>query len=246
MTAAILNEHKIIWEEKPVLRAVYHDYYQRILVHIKPGITLEIGGGTGNLKNYLSAVTSTDILSMPWLDAACDAQSLPFKDNSFDNIVAIDVLHHIERPVRFFEEAQRVLKEGGKIILLEPAITKISWFFYNFLHPEPVLLEVDPLLDAPLSPNRQPFDANQAIPELIFGKFHPQFSQCFPKLVLTHKFYLSLWVYPLSGGFRKWCLIPTFLVNALLRFENYLSQTIGKHIGFRLLTVNQKRSEHAL
>ena len=240
MTTEILNEHKIIWEEKPVLRAVYHNYYQRILAHTNEGESLEVGGGTGNLKNYLGQVTSTDILQMPWLDATCDAQFLPFKNKCFDNIVAMDVLHHIERPTRFFKEVERVLKDGGRLILLEPAITKVSWFFYHFFHPEPVILNTDPLIDAALDPNRLAFDANQAIPELLFGKFKKQFSEHFPNLALTHKTYLSLWVYPLSGGFRKWCLVPKFFVNFLLRIEYYLEKFLAKHIGFRMLIVIQK------
>ena len=127
---------------------------------------------------------------MPWLDTTCDAQSLPFKDKSFDNIIAMDVLHHIERPIRFFKEVERVLTKNGKLILLEPAITKISWIFYHFFHPEPVDLKGDPLTDAPHDPNRTPFDANQAIPELLFGKFHKAFSNHFPNLLLRHKEYL--------------------------------------------------------
>ncbi len=236
MSIELLNIHKIIWQEKPVLRAIYHDYYQRILKLINQGNTLEIGGGTGNLKDYLPNVISTDILRMPWLDVSCNAEALPFADGSFDNIIAIDVLHHIEIPMNFFKEAQRVLKPGGKIIMLEPAITKISWIFYHFFHPEPVILNSNPfLIDKPSDPNKEPFDANQAIPELIFGKFYQQFRHCFPKLILQKKKYCSLWAYPLSGGFRKWCLIPHNLVKFLLKIEYILENILAKHIGFRIL-----------
>ncbi len=243
MTAEVLQEHDIIWTKKPVLRAVYHDYYQRMLAFIKPGNTLEIGGGIGNLKQYLNNVTSTDIVSMPSLDATCDAQSLPFADESFDNIVAVDVLHHIERPIRFFSEAQRVLKPGGSIIFLDPAISKVSWFFYHFFHPEPVDFTTDPLIDAPLDPNRKPFDANQAVPELIFGKYQKKFQSLFPKLSILEKQYLSLWIYPLSGGFRPWCLIPQSCATFFLKVESYLEKFLGKYLGFRILIVLQKDTE---
>src|SRR5258708_5132082 len=113
-----LDEYRIIWERKPVLRAIYHDYYQRIVSHTEPGRTLEIGGGSGNLKQYMPDVVSTDILPGSWLDARADAQRLPFRDGTFDNIVLVDVLHHIERPAEFFGESCRVLRRGGRIVMV--------------------------------------------------------------------------------------------------------------------------------
>jgi SAM-dependent methyltransferase len=169
MSEEILVQHKKIWEDKPVLRAIYQDYYNRIVTCVKPGKTLEIGGGTGNLKEYLPQVVTSDIVPSPWVDVVCDAQSLPFDENSFDNIVGIDVLHHIERPIRFFREAQRVLKPAGRIVLLDPAITVLSYPFFKFFHPEPVVFNQNPLEDGPLSQDREPFDANQAIPDLLAG-----------------------------------------------------------------------------
>jgi SAM-dependent methyltransferase len=241
MTTTILQENRLVWQKKSVLRAIYHDYYKRLLTQVKQGKTLEIGGGIGNLKSYLPDVISTDIIKVAWLDLSCDAQALPFANESFDTLIAMDVLHHIQNPICFFTEVQRVLKKEGRLVLLEPAITKFSWFFYHFFHEEPVILNSDPLLKVPLDPNKDPFDANQAIPELIFGKFFKNFTQLFPALHLLKKEYLSLWCYPLSGGFKKWCLIPNFLINFLLKIERYLEQYLGKHIGFRLLLVVEKK-----
>src|SRR6185436_8393114 len=116
MSESILRDHREIWDHKPVLRASYMDYYARIVAAFKPGLSLEIGGGTGNLKAFANLVISTDIIPMPWLDAVADAQALPFQTSSFANLVAVDVLHHIERPKQFLIEARRVLKPGGRII----------------------------------------------------------------------------------------------------------------------------------
>ena len=78
-----------------------------------PGTTLEIGGGSGNFKAFAPHVVSTDILFAPWLDSVCDAQSLPFENAAFDNVVMMDVFHHLERPTVFLRETLRVLKPGG-------------------------------------------------------------------------------------------------------------------------------------
>lgn len=241
MSTEILQDHREIWQKKPVLKAIYQDFYDRIINHTVSGTTLEIGGGTGNLKEYLPHVISTDIIPSPWLDCVCDAQALPLANNSLSNIVAIDVLHHIERPIRFFKEALRLLRPGGRIILLDPAITPLSWFFYHFLHEEPVILQSNPLEDGPLSPDRKPFDANQAIPTLLFGKHKDSFITAFPDLQIIENSFMSLWCYPLSGGFKPWSLIPSFIINPLLTFEKKVEPYLGSAFGFRILIVLEKR-----
>lgn len=237
MTSQLLQEYRYLWQQKPVLRSLYHDYYLRICAETVPGLTLEIGGGSGNLKGYLPHVISTDIVPTSWLDVSCDAQALPFPDSIFDNIIGVDILHHIERPIRFLREAQRSLKPGGRLILIEPAITITSWAFYHFFHPEPVIWNCSPLKDGPLTPKRDPFDANQAIPSLLANKYRQEMSQLIPLLTLKSAAHISLWVYPLSGGFRPWCLIPESWVLPMLNLEKKIEKILGRLLGFRLLMV---------
>jgi len=243
MTAGILKEHRLLWYKKPSLRAIYADYYRRIIGQCISGRSLEIGGGTGNLKEYLQEVVSTDIVYNPWLDTVADAQALPFTNESFSNIVAVDVLHHIERPRRFLAEAERVLQPGGRIILIEPAITLMSWAFYRYAHPEPVDMHADPLAEGPLDPNRLPFDANQAIPTLLFSRQSTNMEKAFPSIGMIKKEYISFFVYPLSGGFRPWCLIPSFLISPVLRIENAIASIVGKWLAFRLFVVLEKKGD---
>jgi hypothetical protein len=60
MSHDVLYERRVIWQQKPVLRAIYTDFYQRIAAACRPGLSLEIGGGSGNLKEFASQVVSTD------------------------------------------------------------------------------------------------------------------------------------------------------------------------------------------
>ena len=101
MTAEVLAEHRAIWKTKPVLRAVYSNYYRKIISWCQEGKSLEIGGGSGNLKKFAADVVSTDVAKTSWLDAVADAQTLPFRDGVFTNIVMVDVFHHIKQPRLF-------------------------------------------------------------------------------------------------------------------------------------------------
>jgi SAM-dependent methyltransferase len=236
-----LSQYLDIWQRKPVLRQIYSSYYRRILAASKPGRILEIGSGSGNfLQGQLSPVVRTDILPASWLSAVCDAQQLPFANASFDSIVMVDVLHHIERPIRFFREAERVLKPGGRFVCVEPAITPLSWPFFHFLHPEPVDLSADPLLDGPLDPKRDPYDSNQAIPTLLVGRQQERFRTMFPSLRLVSATRFDFFAYPLSGGFRAWSLLPNRAIDSIIRLESYLEKPLGRLMAFRLLSVYEK------
>ena len=46
-----------------------------------------------------------------------DAENLPFPDMVFDMVMATFVIVHLKDPGRFFDEARRILKEGGKLIV---------------------------------------------------------------------------------------------------------------------------------
>lgn len=236
-------DYRAIWEAKPVLRAVYRAWYERMAALCKPGRTLEIGGGSGNLKAFAPDVVSTDILFADWLDAMCDAQRLPFADARIDNVVMMDVLHHLERPVRFLEEAARVLRGGGRVVMLEPGITPVSGLFYRFCHPEPVDMSADPMAEGPIDPARDPYDANQAIPTLLFGsgRRRAAFERRFPDLRVATVERLALVAYPLSGGFRPWSLVPAALVGPILALDGALAPLLGRLCGFRLLIVLEKR-----
>ena len=237
-----LADYREIWEKKPVLRAVYEDIYRRMAASLIPGRTLEIGGGSGNFKAFAPDTLSSDITLAPWLDLGCDAQRLPFAAGSLSNVVMVDVLHHIEFPIRSLREIANALEPGGRLIMCEPAITPISSIFYRHFHPEPVDMTADPLVDGAISPDKDPFDSNQAIPTLLTGRDRERLSNTVPELRLQSLEYFSFIAYPLSGGFRPWSLIPLSLARPLLSIEWELRKIFGRLAAFRLLAVYEKIS----
>src|SRR5262249_37304417 len=88
-------------------------------------------------------VISTDILWFPGIDIVADAQSLPIADGSFASIIMLDVLHHLEWPIEFLNEASRVLKPGGRVAMIEPAMTPLARRFHDRFHEEPVDISAD-------------------------------------------------------------------------------------------------------
>ncbi len=236
-----LSQYRVSWDSKPVLRTIYSDFFARLAGHCKAGRTLEIGGGIGNLKEMLPDAVSSDIQYADHLDFVADAQSLPSGKNAFANIVMLDVLHHLEFPVRFLQEAMRTLEPGGRIVMVEPAITFGSSLFYRLIHHEPVVMSADPLVDGEPDPARDPYDSNQAIPTLLVTKYRRKQQQLIPGLKLRNVEWFSFLAYPLSGGFKPWSLISEPMARRLLGLEKFLERPLGRIFGFRVLIVFEKR-----
>lgn len=238
-------DYRALWNSKPALRAVYSDIYRRMLAQAVPGPILEIGGGSGNFKSFSPSAISTDITPAAWIDVVCDAQRLPFANETFANVVMVDVLHHVEYPIQALEEIARVLAPGGRAILCEPAITPLSSLFYRNFHPEPVDMTADPFRTGTISAEKDPWDSNQGIPTLLVGRFRDRLASVLPSLELRGLDWFSFLAYPLSGGFRPWTVLPTFMARPMLAAEWRMRKLIGPLAAFRLLAVYQKTARNS-
>lgn len=235
-----LLRYRKIWKNKKILRIIYSGWYKKIIKDLKRGKTLEIGSGIGNFKKFNPGIISSDIVPCEWLDKCIDAHKIPFSKNSLANIVMIDVLHHLTNPLRFFQEAYRVLETGGKIILIEPFPSPFSLVAYKFFHPEPFIFNVNVFSRQKSQHNKQPWESNQAIPFLLFFKQLDKFNKLFKgkfKIIKREKF--SFILYPLSGGFENKQLIPDWLFPLVSIIEKLLFP-LGSLLAFRCYLVLQK------
>jgi SAM-dependent methyltransferase len=240
---ARLAEHRRIWESKPTLRAVYADYHRRLEAACPPGPLLDIGGGSAHFKSYRKSVTSLDVLPFPGIDVVADAHEMPIPDEHFAGIVMLDVLHHLQRPLDFFREAARVLQPGGRLAMIEPGMSVIARQFYQHFHQERVDMAADVFAEGIRQSGDDPFDSNQALPALLFGtsQARAKFEKTLPELKIISTEWLSLSVYPLSGGFKPWSLWPSKLVGPTLKVEQILLPLLGPLLAFRIMIVLEKR-----
>lgn len=237
----ILDKHKKTWENKKILRVIYEEWYKKIINSLSSvnGKTVELGAGSGNFKEYMPEVISADIDNREWLDMCFDAHSMPFKDNELANIVMIDVLHHLYNPVKFLNEAYRVLKKNGRVIMLEPFPSPFSLQIYKRFHPEPFIFDVDYFLKNDVQ-DKDPWDSNQAIPYLIFFKNIDKFKKGFgEKFRILEKDKLSFILYPASGGFENKAMIPDLLIGTFKAVEKIL-YPLKSLLAFRCFVILEK------
>jgi SAM-dependent methyltransferase len=243
-TLARFDEHRRAWDENLALRTLYREWYGRIAAELPPpalGLRVELGSGPGFARQFIPDLELSDIVRAPWHDREASAEELPFGDAALGALVLFDVLHHLPNPRRFFEEAARVLRPGGRIVMSEPYISPLSYLVYKLLHEEPLALKVDPLALTAPGAARDPFDSNQAIPTLLFRRRRRAFAEAFPTLVVRRVAYLSGPSYPASGGFSRGRFLPQPIWAALHWIERRLPELVFRMIGFRMLIVIEKR-----
>ncbi len=101
---------------------------------------LDLGSGTGaafdQLLNYKTTALDPDkkMLELNAFENKVlgSAENLPFKDNSFDNVFCSFVWRNVSDTNKAFNEVFRVLKPGGKFVLLDMTRPKNS--FVKILH----------------------------------------------------------------------------------------------------------------
>jgi len=89
----------------------------------KKSIGLEVGTGADFAKAYIKNknLKTSDYASWKHLDFQnIDAHKTPFKDSSYDYVIAVNMIHHLQYPIKFLNEIHRILKIKGKLIIFEP------------------------------------------------------------------------------------------------------------------------------
>lgn len=238
-----LAERRNIWSTKYPIRACYQNWVQMLKPWVIEGKTLEVGGGAGLMKEvWQGPLVTTDLIATPWSDMQLDAQNMQFKDSSFANVLCMDALHHFPDPHLFFDNAARVLIDGGRILMIEPWITPVSRFYYWLLHHERVCFDE---YHESGSAEKDPWDGNMAIPTMIFQREIKDWSARHPELRLIKLQRFSFFDFQFAGGFKKWALVhsPT-IYNFLLSCDRKL-YFLMPWIAFRAMIIIERIPRNA-
>lgn len=238
----VVMRHRQEYSRRPALQAVYQHWANRIqqcLSSVK-GKSIELGCGCGALSHYLD-ITKTDIYKHNWVDEVVDACDMPYEDGECANLVAIDMLHHLPEPCRFLNEVNRVLTDGGRLVMLEPYISFFSHFIYRFIHHEPLDKNASPFERVTLLDKESGEACNEAMPTLLFVRHQEELRQRWPQLLITLLEFSDALVYPLTGGFSHHSWLPASWIGSLMKFEDKLLKKTGRFLGMRMLVVMEKR-----
>lgn len=146
------------YDHYPLHQFVFHRDYS--VIHRLPlqasNSILDVGCGTGEAARYLTnhsfqgrlvgvdpspemirlaQAKMKEVKNVEFLQA--EAESLPFENDSFDVVVSTFSMHHWWNPPAAIREIRRVLKPGGKFVLVDlqsgTALGRIAVYFERLL-----------------------------------------------------------------------------------------------------------------
>jgi len=219
-----------IIKRKLFLQGIYRSFYQDLLKKCRTvpddGSLIELGSGASFIKRFCPKVITSDVLPYEGIDKVFSALDIPFENSSVSAFLMIDVLHHVKDSRKFFEEMQRCLKIGGKIVMIEPANTVWSRFIYTRFHHEPF----EPSGEWGFEEGGPLSGSNMAIPWIIFFRDSVQFETDFPDLnICSIRIHTPL-RYLVSGGLSLKQLLPSFCYPVVFGIE-WLLSPLNRYLG---------------
>lgn len=222
----LLSAHRFVLSNKKVLQDVFLDFYTIIKNEIGTDyldkVIIEFGSGSGFSKQSIPNVITSDVRFSDNIDLIIDAQDTDFNSAYFDAIFAINVFHHIPDPSLFIFECERILKDNGVVILIEPNWNWFSKLIHQNLHNSETfnmddISWVNSAIKGPLS------GANQALAFNVFERDRLLFINKF-KFLNIYKIYSvnNGLRYLFSGGVNYKQILPNFVFDCIRYCERFL------------------------
>lgn len=104
------------------------------------GLALDVGCGVGQVLQRIHqagyAAQGIDVCEPAILEGRAkglpcqlyDGKTIPYPDNTFASVGALNVLEHVDQPEAFIEEVVRVARPGGKVVISSPNFLRVIGF----------------------------------------------------------------------------------------------------------------------
>jgi SAM-dependent methyltransferase len=215
------------------LRFLVRQRYEWMSSYIAAGdCGVDIGCGAGLSREFIKAkqLLLTDFTGHDFLDLKfVDAMNTPFAPESFDFVIATNVIHHLPHPVRFFREARRILKAGGVLLVHEVHCSLLLRAVLRIMRHEGYSFQPDVFDDECVCTDPNDLWAgNNAIPDLLF-RDHRRFEREVPWFRIERDQFTECAIFLNSGGVTAktfYLPLPEHLLQCLLALDNLLSASL--------------------
>ncbi|MDB6031401.1 MAG: hypothetical protein JWM16_1739 [Verrucomicrobiales bacterium] len=125
--------------------AFYSKYVRTLAPEKRGGRVLDVGCGVGQVVGQLSGggfeaygvdVSQPNIERARQFSERCqlyDGKRLPFPDQHFNTVGALNVLEHVDEPEAFLKDLVRVTEVGGRVVVSSPNFFRV--FGFRDYHP---------------------------------------------------------------------------------------------------------------
>lgn len=206
---------------------------------------LDVGCGAGLSAEFIKCrrLFLTDFAWQPFLDVAgVDALNLPFSNQAFDFLVATNVIHHLPNPMPFLEEARRVVRLGGYLLMHEPQASVLFCAALRAMRHEGYAFDVDVFDRHAICTDPEDLWAgNNAIARLLFDD-HERFARHVIGWQIVRDQPCECVMFLNSGGVTAktaYLPLPRSLLRPIQRFDSFVAQraprllAVGRRIALR-------------
>ena len=192
-------------------------------------VGIEVGSGAGFTKDFIKNKNFklTDLGSDEHLDFKnIDAQDTGFHNESFDYVIASNMIHHIPYPMKFFREMNRILKKDGKLLIFESHCSIIFQIATSIMKHEGFDFTLNVWDEkSPKSDEDDAWHGNIAVPHLIFDDKEGYIKFLGNIFSIEYEKFTECFIFLNSGGVTsktKYIPMNRFFLNILDFIDNIL------------------------
>ena len=198
-------------------------------------VGIELGSGAGFSRDFIKNknLKLTDMSNDGHLDYKnVDAQKTSFQNESFNYVIASNMIHHIPYPMKFFKEMNRILKKRGKLIIFESHCSIMFQLATTIMKHEGFDFTLNVWDEnIPKSDEKNAWHGNIAVPHLIFDDkniFNDKLGELFS---IEYEKLTECFIFINSGGVTsKTAHVPmnNFFLNIIHKIDNILVKLFPK------------------